>query len=78
MPLELIGEEAVLSAEEFLAMVKGNCGSDPVTLVSPTPGVLTPATLTAHLPGARIEPVSASAGAGMSECLASNARRVAR
>jgi tRNA threonylcarbamoyladenosine biosynthesis protein TsaB len=60
MPLELIGEEAVLSAEEFLAMVKGNCGSEPVTLVSPTPGVLTPATLAAHLPGARIHEVSAN------------------
>jgi tRNA threonylcarbamoyladenosine biosynthesis protein TsaB len=58
--LKLVGQEAILSAEEFLALVKANCGTRPAMLVSPTPDVLPPDLVESILPGARMEGVSAS------------------
>jgi tRNA threonylcarbamoyladenosine biosynthesis protein TsaB len=55
---QLLGEEAVLSAEEFLTRVKGELGKELPTLVSPTPEVLDPALQAAMLPGSQIESVS--------------------
>ena len=57
--VELVGEEAILSAEEFLSLVKGNLGAAHSLLVSPTPDVLPRALVDSILPGARIEEVSA-------------------
>jgi tRNA threonylcarbamoyladenosine biosynthesis protein TsaB len=53
----LVGEEAVLSAEEFLTRVKGELGNKLPALVSPTPEALDPALRAAMLPGAQIESV---------------------
>jgi tRNA threonylcarbamoyladenosine biosynthesis protein TsaB len=58
--LQLVGEEAILSVEEFLTQVKRNCGARQGVLVSATPDVLPPDLLESILPGARIEQVSAS------------------
>jgi tRNA threonylcarbamoyladenosine biosynthesis protein TsaB len=56
--LELIGEESILSAEEFLESARENSLTGHALLVSPTPDVL-PANLVQQiLPGARIETVS--------------------
>jgi tRNA threonylcarbamoyladenosine biosynthesis protein TsaB len=57
--VELVGEEAILTAEEFLSLVKGNLGAAHSLLVSPTPDVLPRALVDLILPGARIEEVSA-------------------
>ena len=57
--VKLVGEEAILSAEEFLSLVKGNLGAAHSLLVSPTPDVLPRALVDSILPGARIEEVSA-------------------
>ena len=58
VPLDLIVEESIFSAEEFLELVKRNSLSFQPVLVSPTPDLL-PATLVKRvLPGARIEAVS--------------------
>jgi len=54
----LQGEEAVLSAEEFLTRVKDEPGRELPTLVSSTPEALDPAMRLAILPGALIESVS--------------------
>ncbi len=54
----LLGEEAVLSAEEFLTRVKGELGKESPTLVSPTPEALDPTLKVAMLPGTEIESVS--------------------
>jgi tRNA threonylcarbamoyladenosine biosynthesis protein TsaB len=54
--LDLIGEEAILSAEELLEMVKATI-PQPV-LVSPTPDLLPPSLISQILPGAGIEIVS--------------------
>jgi tRNA threonylcarbamoyladenosine biosynthesis protein TsaB len=58
--LQLVGDEAILSVEEFLTQVKRNCGTKQAVLVSATPGVLAPDLVESILPGARIEQVSAS------------------
>jgi len=58
--LQLVGEEALLSVEEFLAQVKRNCAPTQAVLVSATPDVLPLDLVEAILPGARMEQVSAS------------------
>ncbi len=55
---KLLGEEAVLSTEEFLARVRGELGKELPTLVSPTPEALDPALKVAMLSGTEIESVS--------------------
>jgi tRNA threonylcarbamoyladenosine biosynthesis protein TsaB len=57
--VELVGDEAILSAEEFLSLVKRNLGAAHSLLVSPTPDVLPRALVDSILPGTRIEEVSA-------------------
>src|SRR5713101_1425463 len=54
----LLGEEAVVSVEEFLTRVKRELGKELPTLVSPTPEVLDPGLRVAMLPGSQIESVS--------------------
>jgi tRNA threonylcarbamoyladenosine biosynthesis protein TsaB len=56
--LELVGEESILSPEEFLELVKKNSLSAPPLLVSPTPDLLPAALVKRMLPEARIETVS--------------------
>ena len=58
--LHLVGEEAILSVEEFLTLVKRNCGTKQAILISSTPDVLLLELVESILPGARIEQVSAS------------------
>jgi tRNA threonylcarbamoyladenosine biosynthesis protein TsaB len=58
--LQLVGEEAILSVEEFLTQVKHNSGPGQAVLVSATPEVLPHELVESILPGARIEQVSAS------------------
>jgi hypothetical protein len=58
--LHLVGEESILSLEEFLTQVKRNCGMRQAVLVSATPEVLPHELVESILPGARIEQVSAS------------------
>jgi tRNA threonylcarbamoyladenosine biosynthesis protein TsaB len=58
--LRLMGEEAILTIEEFLGQVKQKCGIRPALLVSATPEVLPHELVESVLPGARIEQVSAS------------------
>jgi tRNA threonylcarbamoyladenosine biosynthesis protein TsaB len=53
--LELVGQESILSAEEFLKLVKENSHSDQPVLVSPTPDALPSNLVQEILPGARIE-----------------------
>jgi tRNA threonylcarbamoyladenosine biosynthesis protein TsaB len=55
---KLLGEEAVLSAEEFLTRVKRELGMELPALVSPTPEALDPAMKVAMLPDIQIESVS--------------------
>ena len=54
----LLGEEALLSAEEFLACVRSECGAELSPLVSSTPEALKAGTVAALLPGSEIEAVS--------------------
>jgi tRNA threonylcarbamoyladenosine biosynthesis protein TsaB len=56
--LELLGEESMLSVEEFLDLVKGNSLSAPPLLVSSTPDLLPAALVKQVLPEARMETVS--------------------
>ena len=56
--LQLIGEESILTAEEFLKSVQEFSNSDHPVLVSPTPDVLPSSLVQQLLPGARIEAVS--------------------
>ncbi len=56
--LELLGDESILSPEEFLDLVKGNSPSAPPLLVSPTPELLPAALVKQVLPEARMETVS--------------------
>jgi tRNA threonylcarbamoyladenosine biosynthesis protein TsaB len=58
--LQLVGEEALLTLEEFLSLVKRNCGATQAILVSATPDVLPLDLVESILPGAQIEQVSAS------------------
>jgi tRNA threonylcarbamoyladenosine biosynthesis protein TsaB len=58
--LQLAGEEAILSVEEFLNQVKQNCRAGQVALVSATPEVLPRDLVESILRGAQIEQVSAS------------------
>jgi tRNA threonylcarbamoyladenosine biosynthesis protein TsaB len=58
--LKRVGQEAILSAEEFLVLVKTNCDTRQAVLVSPTPDVLPLNLVESILPGARMEAVSAS------------------
>jgi|SRR5712692_794699 len=55
---KLLGDEAVLSTEEFLTRVKGELGKELPTLVSPTPEALDLALRISMLPGTEIESVS--------------------
>jgi tRNA threonylcarbamoyladenosine biosynthesis protein TsaB len=57
--VELVGDEAILTAEEFLFLLKRNLGVAHSVLASPTPDVLPRALVESILPGARIEGVSA-------------------
>jgi tRNA threonylcarbamoyladenosine biosynthesis protein TsaB len=56
--LELVGQESIVSAEEFLKLVMENSRSSHPLLVSPTPDSLSSDLLNQILPGARIEVVS--------------------
>ena len=56
--LELIAEESILSAEEFLISAAANTTPGQAVLVSPTPEVIPAGPLQQYLPGARIEVVS--------------------
>jgi tRNA threonylcarbamoyladenosine biosynthesis protein TsaB len=56
--LELIAEESILSAEEFLISVAANSPPGRAFLVSPTPDVIPAIPLGQLFPGARIEVVS--------------------
>ena len=58
--LELVGEEALLTIEEFLHQVKLNYVTQPASLVSATPEILPRELVQTILPGAQIEQVSAS------------------
>ena len=58
--LQLMGEEAILTIEEFLSQVKQKCGTRPAILVAATPEVLPHDLVGSMLPGAHIEQVSAS------------------
>jgi tRNA threonylcarbamoyladenosine biosynthesis protein TsaB len=58
--LQLVGEAAILTIEEFLSQVKQNCGTRRALLVSATPQVLPRALVESILPGAQIEQVSES------------------
>jgi len=58
--LQLVGEEALLTLEEFLSLVKRNCGATQAILVSATPDVLPLDLVESILPEAQIEQVSAS------------------
>jgi tRNA threonylcarbamoyladenosine biosynthesis protein TsaB len=56
--LELIGEESILLAEEFVVSVGTKSVPGQAVLVSPTPEVIQASLIQRHLPGARIEVVS--------------------
>ena len=56
--MELIGEERIMSAEEFLISAGSNIAPGEPILVSPTPDVIPLGLIQQHLPGARIEAVS--------------------
>jgi tRNA threonylcarbamoyladenosine biosynthesis protein TsaB len=58
--LQLVGEEAILTIEEFLTQVKRIYGTRPAVLLSATPEALPHDLVEFILPGARIEQVSAS------------------
>ena len=58
--LQLVGEEAIFTVEEFLSSVKRNCGTRHAVLVSSTPDVLPPDLVESIFPGSRIEQVPAS------------------
>ncbi|HEY2646670.1 MAG TPA: tRNA (adenosine(37)-N6)-threonylcarbamoyltransferase complex dimerization subunit type 1 TsaB [Candidatus Acidoferrales bacterium] len=57
--LELVGDESILTPEEFLELVKGR-SPDPVVLVSPTPDAIPAERLEEILPGARVAQVPAA------------------
>jgi tRNA threonylcarbamoyladenosine biosynthesis protein TsaB len=57
--LELVGDESILTTEEFLELVKGR-SPDPVVLVSPTPDAIPAERLEEILPGARVAQVPAA------------------
>jgi tRNA threonylcarbamoyladenosine biosynthesis protein TsaB len=63
--LGLVGEEALVTIEEFLNLVKRNCGTTQAVLVSATPDVLPHDLVESILPGAQIEQVSASLAASV-------------
>jgi tRNA threonylcarbamoyladenosine biosynthesis protein TsaB len=56
--LERVGDEAILSVDEFLELAKGTASSIAPTLVSSTPDVLLPDRLHSILPGVQVERVS--------------------
>ena len=58
--LHLVGEEAILTIEEFLTHVKQTWGAGSAALVSATPEVLPRDLVESILPGAQIEQVSSS------------------
>ena len=58
--LQLVGEEALLTIEEFLGKVKQNCRGRQAVLVSATPEVLPHDLVESVVSGAQIEQVSAS------------------
>jgi tRNA threonylcarbamoyladenosine biosynthesis protein TsaB len=58
--LQLVGEEAILSIEEFLIQVKQNCRDGQAVLVSATPEVIPRELVESIVPGAQIAQVSAS------------------
>ncbi len=57
--LDLIGDETILSLEEYLEMVKGKSAHQ-IALVSPTPEMLPAERIEQVLPGARVIQVSAA------------------
>ena len=57
--LALIGDETILSLDEYLELVKGKSGR-PIAVVSPTPEMLPAERIEQVLPGARVVQVSAS------------------
>jgi tRNA threonylcarbamoyladenosine biosynthesis protein TsaB len=63
--LGLVGEEALVTIEEFLNLVKRNCGTTQAVLVSATPDELPVDLVESILPGAQIEQVSASLAASI-------------
>jgi tRNA threonylcarbamoyladenosine biosynthesis protein TsaB len=63
--LELVGEEALVTIEEFLNLVKRNCGTTQAVLVSATPHEHPLDLVESILPGAQIEQVSASLAASI-------------
>jgi tRNA threonylcarbamoyladenosine biosynthesis protein TsaB len=56
--LELVGDESILSVDDFLELVRGTPSSTPPMLVSSTPTVLPPERVHPILPGVHIEQVS--------------------
>ena len=56
--LQLIGEESVFSAAEFVALVKGSPHLGRPVFVSPTPDALAVSLITEAFPGTRVETVS--------------------
>lgn len=57
--LELISDESILTAEEFVDLVRGESDFARCTLVSPTPEILPASLIESRLPGIQIETVSA-------------------
>jgi tRNA threonylcarbamoyladenosine biosynthesis protein TsaB len=57
--LELISDESILTAEEFVDLVTGKCDVVRSVLVSPTPEILPAPLVHSRLPGIQIETVSA-------------------
>ncbi|MGD0910205.1 MAG: tRNA (adenosine(37)-N6)-threonylcarbamoyltransferase complex dimerization subunit type 1 TsaB [Candidatus Acidiferrales bacterium] len=57
--LELISDESILTAEEFVDLVGGESDFATCTLVSPTPEILPVSLIDSRLPGVHIETVSA-------------------
>jgi tRNA threonylcarbamoyladenosine biosynthesis protein TsaB len=56
--LELVSDEAILSPEEFIDLVKGSFRMGRPRIVSPVPELLLPSLVQESLPGIRIEAVS--------------------
>jgi tRNA threonylcarbamoyladenosine biosynthesis protein TsaB len=56
--LDLMGEESILSPEEFIDLAKGRAGMGQAKLISPVPDLISTSLLQEFLPGAGIEIVS--------------------
>jgi len=73
--LQLQGEEAILTIEEFLSQVRQNCRGGQVVLVSATPEVLPHDLVESFVPGAQIEQVSASLAPTIGRLASDRAKR---